>query len=761
MSLNKKELDMLCHLRDALAERQGFPICQSSSSARHYIASDFVHIIDVALVGEVAAFLLRNKIALDILLLAVHLRVVALLTSSDSILVGVYDDITGKNSTEISLVPFLVELSESESWLCLLARIKYQYTEFRRSFMTTNRQNEITDIQTMIDTMFLFPMHSQKPADVRVEELQVRAYKFTFREQMAKFTLQLDFRYNESMLNVDDMTRIAKYYQSALSQISADASQCYLRASLLGSEEIEWLSTHGSGPQIELPSGTALNSIFAMADCQPHKKVLQDANNSISYVDLLNGIASICCHFPSGRQRIIGVIMPRSVEWIVCMTAIMSNNDIYVPLDPEDPDIRLLELIQEAGISIIICSPPLHSRMASLLDSFTPSVKLIEYSLQSGLFNLVRPTQPTAEATSLSYILFTSGSTGKPKGAQIEHRGMYNHLQAKIELLELTEKDVIAQTAPQTFDVSIWQAITGLLVGATTVVYSKDVQIIPALFLRNIIDDRITLLELVPSYFSLFVSYLERVKNKYTFTSLRAIVVTGEALKQELANRWFALYPAIPIVNAYGPTEASDDITHYILTDVGSDNIVPIGKPIRNLRVHILDRHDNPCPIGVVGEICVTGIGVGTGYINAPDKTRQSFSFSHPLAKWSTGRMYRTGDLGYWKKDGNLAFVGRKDFQVKIRGMRAELGEIENVILNVSEIDDVVVLLDQKDTNDAFLIAFLLGKTDLSSLRQKLTERLPSYMLPNQLICLESFPLNRAGKVDKKALLKMITPTLY
>ncbi|MHA7060317.1 AMP-binding protein, partial [Aquimarina sp. M1] len=349
-----------------------------------------------------------------------------------------------------------------------------------------------------------------------------------------------------------------------------------------------------------------------------------------------------------------------------------------------------------------------------------------------------------------AYIIYTSGSTGTPKGVMIEHLGMLNHMYSKIEGLEFNTESIVSQNSPFTFDISIWQLLTGLLVGARVVVYDQSVVLDPDDFLSKISLDGITILEVVPSYLKSLLEVEEALERHY-LGDLSYLLVTGEAVSSSLLDRWFIAYPSIPVVNAYGPTEASDDITVFIMDKAPGCSIVPVGKPIRNMQIYILDSQLRMCGKGVSGEICVSGVGVGRGYMNRPDLTSDKF-IVNPLD--STQRLYRTGDIGRWLEGGILEFQGRIDDQVKIRGHRIELGEIEYQLQGKDGIDQAVVVAKALDSGSTELIAYIVSDSeqDPSDLIGYLLERLPDYMVPGYYLELSSIPLTSNGKVDKKRL---------
>ncbi|GAA0894239.1 hypothetical protein GCM10009122_39190 [Fulvivirga kasyanovii] len=358
------------------------------------------------------------------------------------------------------------------------------------------------------------------------------------------------------------------------------------------------------------------------------------------------------------------------------------------------------------------------------------------------------------QAQDLAYIIYTSGSTGKPKGVMVEHIGMLNHLYAKINDLNISAESKVVQNASQCFDISVWQSFSALLKGGTTYIYSNDLVLSPENLIQRVQQDEITILEVVPSYLAVMLEVIEGDK-QCSFEVLEYLMVTGEAVSKQLVERWFAAFPGKKLVNAYGPTEASDDITHYIIDAVPGTPAISIGKTVQNFNIYILDNQMNLCPIGVKGEICVSGVGVGRGYLNNEEKTLEVFT-TDPFRKDEQVRLYKTGDIGRWMPDGNIEYFGRKDYQVKIRGHRIEMGEIENKLTQISEVNEAVVV-DRMDQNEnKYLAAFITLKagkfTDTGKVKTELSDQLPEYMVPSWITIMDTLPLTPNGKVDRKAL---------
>ncbi len=385
----------------------------------------------------------------------------------------------------------------------------------------------------------------------------------------------------------------------------------------------------------------------------------------------------------------------RNATLVVTLLAIWKAGAVYLPINPEQPEARSRRMLE------------------------------LSRTLEPGLDDL-------------AYVLFTSGSTGEPKGVMVHHRGLVNHLLAKIGELGLTGSDRVAQTAPASFDISLWQMLAALLVGGRVEIFPDAVAREPARLLAEVESRGITVLELVPSVLGPFLDAMDRPPG-----ALRWTISTGEALPPELARRWIAR-TGVALVNGYGPTECSDRVSHAFLSTIPDGAVhASIGRPIRNLRLHVLTPDLEEQPAGFPGEVCIGGAGVGRGYLNDPARTAEAF-VSDPGA---TGeRLYRTGDLGRRRVDGEIEILGRIDHQIKLRGVRIEPGEIEAALRSHPGVREAVVAL-----RGDRLVAWWTGDP-AAALREHLEERLPEGMIPSVFRHLEALPLNPNGKVDRRAL---------
>lgn len=432
-----------------------------------------------------------------------------------------------------------------------------------------------------------------------------------------------------------------------------------------------------------------------------------------------------------GHTDNVVVLLERSEWWAISIIALWKLGAVYVPLDIDFPEERIAFITEETASKVVIDHHEIQ--------------KFREVAHQDASLNT------TLAPTDLAYIIYTSGTTGTPKGVMIEHLGLLNHLYAKINDLGLSADSRVAQNASQCFDISIWQLFSPLLTGGKSYIVPNHCLLDVKSFLNKLNEYEINILEVVPSYLSALLETEE-------FTSLKGLdhlLVTGEAFKPALLNKCFDISPELSIVNAYGPTEASDDITHMFLNSGSRHLFVPVGKPVQNMNVYVLDQHKAVCPIGVKGEVYVSGIGVGPGYFKDDEKTKKAYMLDH-LRSGSKLKMFKTGDVGRYHKNGVLELFGRRDSQVKIRGHRIEIQEVEMAMMKLAISSDIVVIANQENIENVSLTAFMLGVDEhwrqQEKIKRKLQKHLPDYMIPDKVFFIEEVPLTRNGKVDQRAL---------
>ncbi|MCD6031337.1 MAG: non-ribosomal peptide synthetase [Thermomicrobiales bacterium] len=563
-------------------------------------------------------------------------------------------------------------------------------------------------------------------------------------------SLVLRLRYRTEVIGADYAARIAGYHLAALALIAADPDAEHGRQSLLSAEELEYQLEGLAGPRRELPDRRFHELFEQRVRAHPDAIAVEYRHRRWTYSELnarANRLGRALQARGLSREGVVAVVTERNLDWMAAVLAIFKAGGVYLPIEPHFPADRIAAMLKRAGCRLVLTERGSTTTLGPALDSLSGIRTLLVEAVSAedqddgDLGVDVAPDQ-------LAHIYFTSGSTGEPKGAMCEHAGMLNHLYAKVEDLEIGEGQAVAQTAPQCFDISLWQLVSALLVGGRTVIIEREVFLDIERFVDTIVERRVAALQVVPSYLAVLVSYLEQHPRQ--LADLRCVSVTGEALTMELTRRWFAVKPEITLVNAYGMTETCDDTNHEVMDRAPDGERVPLGAPIINVHVYVVDEHLSLAPLGAPGEIVFSGICVGRGYINDPDRTWLSFMTDPHRAGQ---RLYRSGDQGRWLPNGKLEFLGRKDTQVKIRGFRIEIGEIENALLRAPGVRQAAVVVAGQVQERKRLVTFYSGqRLESDILRARLGESLPGYMIPSAFHWREALPLNANGKIDRKAL---------
>ena len=607
--------------------------------------------------------------------------------------------------------------------------------------LTAQEKHIIIKQSKSIDLFFSYIYIEEECSVYNLNELTENAVELLVYERADDFLLSLQLN-EANFRDFSFLGRLLSYSKQIIRNVSIE----WKDLKFVHEYESEQLLKSFNSNKVKFPVEKDFATIFEEKVKKYPEKIALSFNQKDWSYNELNQRANQFAHFLKknnvSANNVIALLMKRSDLMLVTILGIFKAGAAYLPIDEEYPDDRIKYILDNAEVKLIVTNNNKNNH--DLLKKYNSiDISAIELENES-VDNLAFKRS----AENLSYIIFTSGSTGKPKGAMLQQKGMVNHLFAKITDLKLTEKSVVAQNASHCFDISVWQYLVALLVGGKTIVYDNEVILDPLNFIKLVNDDKITILELVPSYLNLLLELLESDKSGPDyFSNINYLMVTGEVLKHSLVNRWFRYIKTIPLVNAYGPTEASDDITHHFIDSVTGEKHIPIGKPVSNMTIFILNHHDKYCPVGMKGEICVSGIGVGKGYINNTEKTNEVFVKD----LISENKMYRTGDLGAWNQDGIINFYGRKDFQVKIRGFRIELGEIEAAVASYNNVTDVVVIVYTVESEEQ-LVAYISGEFEVEKLRKHLQHYLPDYMVPSFIIKMDQLPLNENGKIDRKKL---------
>ncbi|HEY5835770.1 amino acid adenylation domain-containing protein, partial [Streptomyces sp.] len=474
----------------------------------------------------------------------------------------------------------------------------------------------------------------------------------------------------------------------------------------------------------------------------PDRVAVTDPHGSITYAELLSGAEAVAARLRAAGaapDTVVALCAERSVPLVTAMLGILLADCAYLPLDAEHPTARLAHILAESEPIAVLADPEHHAalhaagarRVTDLTAACLPPVP-------------PRAAGATADDTSLVYVIYTSGSTGHPKGVAVPHRGVVNRLRWGQRTYELGADDVVLQKTPYTFDVSVWEFFWPLTVGARLLLCAPGAHRDPEHLVDLVIAEGVTTMHFVPSMLEPFL----REPGLARCTSLRQVFCSGEALTSALANRFTTAHPA-RLHNLYGPTEASIEVTAWECRRPEPGAAVPIGRPIDGVTAFVVDDTGAPCPPGQSGELLLGGICVARGYLGRPDLTAAAF------APGPDGRTaYRTGDLARWSPDGYLEYLGRADHQVKLRGLRVELGEIEAVLSAHPAVAHAVVSL-RDDIGPASALAAYVVVTEpvaVAHLRTHLRARLPEYMVPSYVVPLREVPLTSSGKTDRAAL---------
>ncbi|MGD9201016.1 MAG: amino acid adenylation domain-containing protein, partial [Chitinispirillia bacterium] len=506
----------------------------------------------------------------------------------------------------------------------------------------------------------------------------------------------------------------------------------------------EWNAT-----ERKFPLHLCLHQIIeSQADKTPDRPALSFDGVLMSYREMsekANQLAHFLIKHGIENDSLVGVCMERSFEMVIALLASIKSGGAYIPFDPEYPQKRLDFIAEDCKAKIILTQGKFKKKLTGV------SAKIVcvdkEDFSEYPCTNVMNTTTPD----NLAYVIYTSGSTGNPKGAMNIHRAIVNRLCWMQETYRLTESDTIIQKTPYSFDVSVWEFFWPLMYGARLAIAKPEGHKDTEYLTDFIIREKVSVMHFVPSMLRIFLDGKKIDK----IQSLRDVIVSGEALPFDLQETFFEKMDS-KLHNLYGPTEAAIDVTFWQCQKNSSLKIVPIGRPIANIQMFILNDNLELLPIGETGELHIGGIGLARGYLNRPDLTSEKF-IPNPFSKDAESKLYKTGDLARYLPDGNIEYLGRIDFQVKIRGFRIELGEIESVLSQHSSIKNCTVMAREDTPGDKRLVAYIVNDSNqisVSGLQLFLKDKLPDYMIPAIFVSLPSLPLSHNGKIDRKALPK-------
>lgn len=772
----------LAYWRKQLGE--GLPVLELPTARPRPVAQTFrgateVRQLPFALSDSINELARQQNVTLFMVLLAVFQVLLSRYTRQEEIVVGT--PIANRNRAEIEpLIGFFVntlvlrtDLHGDPAFSALLQRVReaslqaYAHQDLPFEVLVDELQSRRDLNRTpLFQVMFVLqnaPFEALKLPRLTITllPLENRTAKFdltlSVRESQRGFTLSLE--YNTDIFDSDYIVRMLEQYDTLLQAAIENPDLRISRLPLLSKTAQQKLLNHAQAGTVRYPAENSLHELFeARATATPEAIAIVCEGAQLSYGELntqANRLANRLRHLGIGLESLVSICLERSEALVVAILAVLKAGGAYVPLDPASPPERLGFLLEDTRSPVLITTQPLLDRLAA----HSAQVVLLDADHESLATESAECPRSATTPDNLAYVIYTSGSTGKPKGTLVSHYNVTRLFEATQSWFNFSEHDVWTLFHSYAFDFSVWEIWGPLLYGGRLVVVPYTVSRSPSAFYELLVSERVTVLNQTPSAFRQLMQ-VEENSGVSPELNLRLIIFGGEALELQSLKPWFDRQgDARPqLVNMYGITETTVHVTYRPLA-AGDLMTAPgsvIGIPIPDLQVYILDRHMQPVPPGVPGEMYIGGAGVARGYLNRPDLSAQRY-VPDVFSRNPGQRLYRSGDLARSLPLGDIEYLGRSDQQVKIRGHRIELGEIEARLNHHPEVrESVVVAKDDADTGMSHLLAYVIPQQDqtlsVDTLRRWLKRTLPDYMIPSAFVRLQSLPLTANGKIDYKAL---------
>ena len=622
----------------------------------------------------------------------------------------------------------------------------------------------------------MFSFHNEPSTEIRIPGLLFQPLKSEIRMSMFDLTLDgweqvegtenypegLNFilEYKTELFDSTTISQMAVHFETLLEGIVANPDQNISQLPLMTNIERQQLLKDWNKTQVEYSNYNCIHQLFeTQVLLTPNAYAVQSGNECLTYYEL-NSRANQVAHYLQklgvDPETLVGIFMERSLEMIIGLLGVLKAGGAYLPLDPAYPEERREFMLKDSQARVLITT----NSLTAALPQASAQVVCLDTDWhrisQESEENLVTSVKPT----NLAYVIYTSGSTGKPKGVMIQHNSLVNYSEMICAKFKLKADDSVLQFASISFDASAEEIYPTLISGAKLILRSDSMLGTMPIFLNTCRDLGVTILDLPTAYWHQLTAEMI-VQNLSLPESIRIVVIGGERALPERVSAWINhVGRQVQLLNSYGPTEATIAATFFDLTKFNPDlvtNEVPIGKPIQNMQAYVLDRNDQPMPIGIPGELHLGGVGLARGYLNQPELTDKKFIAS-PFSNEKDAKLYKTGDLARYLSDGNIEYLGRIDHQVKIRGFRIELGEIEVVLRQHPMVNDALAAVHEEKTATKQIVAYVVlqkeHETVTSILRNYLKEHLPDFMIPSTIMILDAFPITPGGKVDRKALPK-------
>ncbi|MEH2305427.1 amino acid adenylation domain-containing protein [Nostoc sp.] len=721
----------------------------------------------------------QQGVTLFMTLLAAYNTLLYRYTGQTDILVGT--PIANRDRTEIEgLIGFFVntlvmrtDLSLNPSFNELLPRIRkmalsaYAHQDLPFEMLVEALQPE-RDLSYTPLFQVMFVLNNAPKSEIELTGLSVSS--LTIESAIAKFDLSLSmestttglvggWEYNTDLFDSSTIERMTGHFVTLLEAIVANPQERISQLPILTAFEQQQLLIEWNDTQVDYPQDKCIHQLFEeQVERTPDAVAVVFENQQLTYHELncrANQLAHYLQSLGVSADVLVGICVERSLEMVVGLLGILKAGGAYVPLDPEYPQDRLSFMLADAQVPVLLTQQHLVEKL--------PENQARVVHLDKDWFAIAKSSQenPIAQvqASNVAYVIYTSGSTGQPKGVILSHSNLCNHMFWMQATFPLTKKDKVLQKTPFGFDASVWEFYAPLLAGGQLLIAESGGHTDSAYLLKLIAQQQVTTIQLVPS----LLQMLLQQGGIETCHSLKHVFCGGEVLPVALQEGLLSKLD-VNLHNLYGPTEACIDATFWNCQREIYPQLVPIGRPIDNTQIYILDQNLQPVPVGVPGELHIGGAGLAKGYLNRSELTQEKFipnPFNGSRGAGEQGsrgekRLYKTGDLARYLPDGNIEYLGRIDNQVKIRGFRIELGEIEAALSQHSDVQTSVVIVREDIPGNKRLVAYVVPQPQITAtvsvLRSFLKEKLPEYMIPSAIVTLESLPLTPNGKIDRRAL---------
>ncbi|HEX2926935.1 MAG TPA: amino acid adenylation domain-containing protein [Ruminiclostridium sp.] len=715
----------------------------------------------------------EQGVTLFMLILAAFQTLLHRYSGQSDIFTGTVVANRNRKETESIVGPFINTLvlrsdfEEDPDFSQLLAKVKkttleaYEHQELPFDKMLEEMRLE-RDLSRSPLFQVMFILHNNKKAGLELDDLKMTEIDVT--SDLAPFDLRLQltetekgikggFDYNTALFEPSTIARISMHLINLLENIVQNPMEKVSRLQFVTEEEKRQILFDFNNTSADFPEDKVINEYLEeQAAKDPRNIAVIFQNQKLDYGELnerANRLARILIQKGIGRESIVAVLMERSIEMIIAIMAVQKAGGAYLPVDPTHPMERIQYILNDSKTGILLT----HKNFSDIvIPDGIEKINLDMMDLSNG--NSTELTQK-ASPQNISYVIYTSGSTGKPKGTLIEQRSLINRLNWMQKRYPLGKQDIIVQKTPYTFDVSVWEMFWWSMTGAKVCFLEPGAEKDPEKIVEAIEKYKITVIHFVPSMLGIFLEYLKETNEASRVSSLRQVFTSGEALTPAHVKAFRSLLAknGTKLANLYGPTEATIDVSYFDCDMQEKLDSVPIGKPIDNTKLMIMDKNMQLLPVGVAGELCIGGVGLAREYLNKPELTGEKF-VANPYEP--NERLYHTGDLAKWRQDGNIEYLGRIDFQVKIRGLRIELGEIEKQLTSHPDVKECVIVAWKKKEGDIQLVAYVVCEkgriAEQDKLQVFLGKSLPEYMVPRIYVFLENMPLSSNGKIDRKAL---------